>query len=53
MAHNGGASPAPASPPWLAQTDFDMKKRLAWMMLLQANWGGAAFVPYAQLNQPQ
>jgi lipid-binding SYLF domain-containing protein len=22
-------------------------------LLLQANWGGAAFVPYAQLNQPQ
>ena len=22
-------------------------------MLLQANWGGAAYVPYAQLNQPQ
>ncbi len=22
-------------------------------LLLQADWGGAAFVPYAQLNQPQ
>ncbi len=21
-------------------------------VLLQANWGGAAFVPYVQLNQP-